>query len=344
VGLGTIGLWGSVAIAVNTLTGPGMLQLPATFQRSGFIPTTACIICVSSLCSMCALNFANVISKVRDNGNFQKEIEYSDVFGHFWGKRWFFFTQVAFCVCIMCQMMASIVDVAQVVDTYMGSTFTNATSLQYAPPDSNSTLSFVHWNLESACGESAGIPSQRDPKTTCVAFNRDTDSNLLLTSGYVLCMAIFLPMSLMNLKENIFWQVVGFILLILFCFQFACSFWLDYTQQEAEEHTNLNLWGESWSGLFGIVLFNFTVVTAVPAWLYEKEENISVPQGELSSEHDLTCFWSRSAFSHLLLSSSTELLQKLSIGRMLDLQPCTLLSAGWELCLCLVSATICYRP
>ena len=38
-----IGILGSVAIACNSLTGPAMLCLPATYQRSGLIPTTGMI-------------------------------------------------------------------------------------------------------------------------------------------------------------------------------------------------------------------------------------------------------------------------------------------------------------
>ena len=35
-----IGILGSVAIAANSLTGPAMLCLPATYQKAGLIPTT----------------------------------------------------------------------------------------------------------------------------------------------------------------------------------------------------------------------------------------------------------------------------------------------------------------
>ena len=38
--MNSIGILGSVAIAANSLTGPAMLCLPATYQRSGLIPTT----------------------------------------------------------------------------------------------------------------------------------------------------------------------------------------------------------------------------------------------------------------------------------------------------------------
>jgi hypothetical protein len=40
-----IGFLGSTAIAVNSLTGPAMLCLPDTYQRSGLIPTTGTYTC-----------------------------------------------------------------------------------------------------------------------------------------------------------------------------------------------------------------------------------------------------------------------------------------------------------
>jgi len=40
---------------------------------------------------------------------------------------------------------------------------------------------------------------------------------------------------------------------------------------------NLSWWGESWDSLFGVVLFNFALVIAVPCWLYEKEAHVDVP-------------------------------------------------------------------
>lgn len=41
--------------------------------------------------------------------------------------------------------------------------------------------------------------------------------------------------------------------------------------------SNVSWWGEDWSGLFGVILFNFALVIAVPAWLYEKEQSVDVP-------------------------------------------------------------------
>lgn len=53
---GSIGYLGSYAIAVNSLTGPAMLELPAAYAVSGLIPTTATILFVCLF--PCCLLFA----------------------------------------------------------------------------------------------------------------------------------------------------------------------------------------------------------------------------------------------------------------------------------------------
>jgi len=70
---GNIGMLGSIAIMVNSLTGPAMLNLPSTFQKSGLIPTTMAIVLLCILSSLCSSHTANVISKVPGNFAFQKE-------------------------------------------------------------------------------------------------------------------------------------------------------------------------------------------------------------------------------------------------------------------------------
>jgi len=70
----SIGMLGSFSIAVNSLVGPAILNLPATYQNCGLIPTTGCILLVCFLSIMCSLHMANVISKIPGNNNFQKEV------------------------------------------------------------------------------------------------------------------------------------------------------------------------------------------------------------------------------------------------------------------------------
>jgi len=107
--MGSIGYLGSLSIAVNSLTGPAMLNLPATFLRSGIIPTLATLVFVCILAALCCLHMSNTISKVQPNNrNFEQEIEFSQAFEEFWGHKWFLATQVLFFCCISCLNISSI--------------------------------------------------------------------------------------------------------------------------------------------------------------------------------------------------------------------------------------------
>jgi hypothetical protein len=70
----SIGMLGSMAIAVNSLAGPAILQLPATYQEAGIMPTTIALVIVGLLSSFCSLHMANVVSKVPGNRRFDKEV------------------------------------------------------------------------------------------------------------------------------------------------------------------------------------------------------------------------------------------------------------------------------
>lgn len=245
---------GSISIAVNSLVGPAIVNLPATYQKAGFIPTTFTIIFVCYLSIMTCLNMSNVISKVPGNSNFQRQIEYSEAFRYF-APYWFMFTQVCFFFCVTSLNMAAIVDTAQVVDEFLANFVGKSTALKVYPYP----VSFVSWS-KADCS----IDGPCDP------FNLDDGASLLITAGYFFSLLCFLPLGLMDLKENTASQIFSFFITVGVCVQFIFFF-----LGQGLNFDNLTLWGENWSDLFGIVLFNFTLVTAIPAWLSEKSPHIS---------------------------------------------------------------------
>lgn len=328
---GAIGMLGSVAIAVNSLTGPAMLNLPRLYQTAGFIPTTVTLALLCVLSTWCALHLANAISKVPGNINFRKEIEYSDTFRYYWGKKAFIFTHITFFCCITCLNIASIVDTAQVVDqmlsrkvkggtmalsfesrSYVGAAnptaMPNAASSPVAPDGEDSddpkewntnhhqifafsnSWEIIRWDHSICLGDdqthdlgnpsSANYNDEDDDSddrndfdyADCIPFKNDANkSSLLMTGGYILSGVIFLPMSLRDLKENTLFQIVGFIILLILSLQFVIAFIMN-----GIDITNVSLWGDDWSNLFGVCLFNFAVVVAIPAWLYEKKPSVNV--------------------------------------------------------------------
>jgi amino acid permease len=188
VSLPSIGFLGSLSIAVNSITGPAMVNLPLAFQQSGIIPTTVTLVFISILSSLCSLHMANTISKVPGNEAFRKEIEFSQAFYMFWGRRWWYFTQAVYFLCVTCLNVSSIVDTAQVVDVFMGHWLpSGAVALEIG----SSATQFVWWDL-SSCSHDELVSGE------CIPFEQH--SGMLLTAGYIITVVSFLPLALMDLK------------------------------------------------------------------------------------------------------------------------------------------------
>jgi amino acid permease len=258
---GSIGWLGSMSIAVNSLTGPAMVNLPATFARSGVIPTIGALVFVCFLSSFCSMHMSNTISKVAGNHNFKKEIEFSEAFRAFWGHRWFLVTQVIFFCCITCLNISSIVDTGEVVDTFFGHWWPRGSGA-FQISGSGDTH-WIRWDY-SICSE------EQLHQGECIPFHDDPGT--LITVGKVVTTIIFLPLALMDLKENAAWQILGFAILIVTSLQFIIQFGMS-----GIDFNNVSLWGSDWDDLLGVVLFNFALVIAIPAWLYEREPHVNVP-------------------------------------------------------------------
>jgi hypothetical protein len=69
------------------------------------------------------------------------------------------------------------------------------------------------------------------------------------------------------------WQVFGLGVLMVtsvyFCWEFA-----DY--ELSLRHVSLLGHHYHWSDMLGVILFNFSLVLAIPAWLHEKKDDVSV--------------------------------------------------------------------
>ena len=286
---------GSISIAVNSITGPAMLTLPATFIKSGIVPTIATLVLVGILCSMCSLHLANVISKlVPHNRNFQHEIEFSQAFhqaldvGHTSRRRttngntnsntiikqhWYLATQFLFWGCITCLNSSAIVDTAQVVDTFVGHGWSYGTVAVVVDVNRrNATLlQWVQWDA-SVCDPTELLEGE------CLPFAEwDHVPNIaLITFGKVLVTLLFLPLSLLDLKDNVSWQVLGFFILLVTSVQFVVQFAAMTASSSSSATTSLTWWGHDWDDLLGVVLFNFPLVLAIPAWLYEREPHVDV--------------------------------------------------------------------
>lgn len=270
----SIGTIGSLTIAINALAGPAVLQLPFQYQQSGLVPTTLCLLAVAGLSIGCCQCTAWTVSALPDNSKFVLPIEFSDAFAYFGSPRMYRWMQILFFGCTLCLNLASMIDTAEVVDTTLG--------VSVGTLGLDITNGAIQTWSHLPCTRKSIKLGQCDPFSDV--------SSPILTLGYVITAAVFLPICLMHLKENTAWQIWGCSLLV------TLSLYLSYVFLHLNHHDgtsvwqeldpriptpmqlypNVTLWGHEWSNLLGVILFNFALVLAIPAWLHEKQPNVQV--------------------------------------------------------------------
>lgn len=194
----------------------------------------------------------------------ESKVEFSEPFLVFWGRKAFVTTQILFFLCTVCLNVAAIVDTAEVVDTFFGHSPIGSAGLQFDHFD----LKFVQWKH--------GPCSRKEVRSgLCEVFDGSSYGEFLLTIGYVVAAAVFLPVCLMDLKENTSFQIFGFFVLLLISLQFVVSF-----AMYGLKFHHTPMWGINYAKMLGVIIFNFSLVVAIPAWLHEKKADVSVPKGK----------------------------------------------------------------
>ena len=101
-----------------------------------------------------------------------------------------------------------------------------------------------------------------------------------------------------HLKETIIVQLIAFTFMTLLLLQFSGEFIL-----KGLPHS-IPLFGESYSQLAGVVLFNYAYIVTVPSWLIEKKNDVSVN----------TTIWSASTLSSVIYLSKPDLCCSFHLG------------------------------
>lgn len=298
-----IGYIGSFAIAINSLAGPAVLQLPFQYQQSGFVATTLGLCGVAVLSVACSLYICRVVEAIPASAKIDRPVELSSVVGYFWNRRAYLATQWLFFACTFCLNVAAMIDTAQVVDTAIG--VSGLATYGFSP-----SWGWLSWS-HPRCSRKQVKLGHCDP----FVYQDGTDSSgPILTLGYLITAAVFCPLCLMDLKENTAWQIGGCFLLLTLCGYFCFAFltmnaaMVANAQQptitsfnqsilKEEEHynatvdelhfhrslsgsmshkSNLGWWGNEYRDLLGVILFNFALVLALPAWLHTKKSNVKV--------------------------------------------------------------------
>ena len=126
----SIGFFGGIALMVNNITGPGVVQLAPMFVQSGWLAPTAAILGLWCVSSLGASMFAEVMRNVPGNDHFQDRIEYSTTTKWFLGHRVYYMSVLSLCASLQALNILSIQQSTNNLDRIISTIFGQSCGLQ----------------------------------------------------------------------------------------------------------------------------------------------------------------------------------------------------------------------
>jgi hypothetical protein len=168
------------------------------------------------------------------------------------------------------QIFAAIVEVSQAMDGFLASFVIGKTyALQL------SSMQIIEWSPAACQAASNSVHALENGVDIdlCTPFAKADYG--VITLGYLMTTAFFLPLGLGDLKETIGVQIASFIAFFVFFLQFEWEF-----HEKGFNFADTVPWvGSDFSQLAGVVLFNYAYPITVPSWLNEKK--LTVPTSKV---------------------------------------------------------------
>ncbi|KAG0344989.1 hypothetical protein BG004_004036, partial [Podila humilis] len=242
-----ISFCGGIALLISNMTGPGLVTIPVVAQSAGWLPTLLGFGLVALLSTLSSLFICEAMTEVPGNEYFQANVEFSNLVLCFFGRRYHLLVQIVCFLAMQTTNIASIAVSAQLFD--------------------NLLIKIFH--------RTCGIAIYPRPSFVCVAEQLQSASPfsgiMIMTTGVVLALAMIIPLALLKLSENIWLQLVSFILILLIVLQWIITFF-----QHGLDPTLVPAVGPDISQTFGTVLFNYAFITTVPSWANAKKPSVSI--------------------------------------------------------------------
>lgn len=257
-----IGAFASICLISNNIVGPGIWQLPGLLQQCGWVPCLVVLCLVVLWTTQGGLYLARAISKFRGNANFAHRVEYlsaSHALLPFWA---YVLSALALCFSLFSQNVANIVLAAQVSDQMLLNVFGRTCAL-----------------VMSASNEGGIVPPG-----WCVANDNDLtlDNSLygsayVVTGGFLFVLLLAVPLSFVNLDDNMGVQVLGFLLTVMCVLVWtANAFATGLTGKFVTAFGTGDGDVRDFAPLVPLILFNFAYVPTQPSWLSEKSPAVRV--------------------------------------------------------------------
>jgi hypothetical protein len=243
----TIGLFSSICLISNNISGPAMMGIPHLFHAAGILPTVGAIIFVYITSSLTGTLLADAVASIPGNGKFHRNLDFTKTFKIVVGKRWAVLAEFLFIMACMTQACTGIVETAQSLDGFLASFLLGQTyALQIAP-----TPKLIKWSSPRCPPSSTESSATSSPAAECDSIPFSQDGQLILTLGYVLTTLIFLPFGTGHLQEAIIMQIFSFVCF----FVLAAVFYVEFIERGF--HVNIPWVGSNMLEVPGVILFNY---------------------------------------------------------------------------------------
>jgi len=267
-----IGFIAGFSLLVNSITGPGVPQLPNMYSEAGWLLPTLCILGVWAMTTLSSAMFCEAMRRMPGNGQFDGRAEYTTVVRHYLGEWWYVAALLGLNASLLSLNVASIVQSTQVLDDAISAAFGKTCALNFTP-----------WanEVRDARGNRMHLWGS-DHFVSCIstAVLDGGDAwgcHIVLTAGFALVAAMAIPCGRWNLDDNMVIQTVALSLTFL-CWMSWIGISIANMDPAGMALPAINLDSETGSqaGILGTVLFNFGFVTTVPSWVNEKRPHVSV--------------------------------------------------------------------
>lgn len=295
--MGKFGFWSCFVILVNVMDGPGFLAIPKVYREAGWlIPTVgfvlvALVACLSGCClvdlarefvgptSVVPEEEENAISdeadctwledrsprgsgasdtegllgttpRSRKNEGGPREAEFCELATHFFGPTMGRVVEVMFYLCLLSLILAQIIIGAQVMD------------------------GFLIFLMGKTCA--VELPHFGWTCTQAIALQPFGVGKSIVSGGFMVCMVLCLWLSALDISDNIMPQFISTGLLI---FAAGTFFWhFASSTYDPLVPSRLNILGPDLAGVLGVVIFNYSFVTAIPCVLVLAQPSLNMKQ------------------------------------------------------------------
>ncbi|KAG1622615.1 hypothetical protein G6F45_011096 [Rhizopus arrhizus] len=245
-----IGGFGSTALLVSSMTGPGLSTIPALFQQSGWLPPVFIFLVIAVLSGCSALFVCEALSNIKGNEKFQSKVELTTIAQVYLGRKYHYVFQVLLYLALQAVNVTSIIIAAQTFDSMFITIFHGTCGLGVSPGG---------WFCVT---DSEGITGNSP-------FS--SDDYFIFTFGYLLTAVMVIPLGFFSLVENIAVQMISFIVLIAVLIQWCVAFC-----QEGLKPELLPAIGNNSTTVLGIVIFNYSFITTIPSWVNDLKPTANI--------------------------------------------------------------------